>query len=207
MKLLGFQFSNKPNCHAEIDNLINKAAGRTFVICRLDGVKVNKERLKNVYCSIVRSVLEYSGVTYGPMIAQYQKNRPENIQKSCPRSIFRFDKSYSELLEEAGLKTLEERRAIALRKFAEKAAKNNQFKYWFPLNPNRASQRSGIVYLEKHAKSDRLYNSPLFEMRRALNNSEKENCGLFPDKIDLADLYNINLNNNLNLAYWNTNDR
>ena len=67
LKLLGFQFSNKPTCHAQIDNLINRAASRTFVIRRLAGVNVNKDRLKNIYCSIVRSILEYSSVTFGPM--------------------------------------------------------------------------------------------------------------------------------------------
>ena len=135
-------------------------------------------------------MLEYSGVTYGTMITQYQRNRLKNVQKSCLRNIFGFDKSYSDLLEEADLKTLEERRANALRRFAEKASTNSQFSHWFPLNQNRASQRSDKKYQELHAKSNRLYNSPLFEMRRILNNSAKEARGALPDLNDLSDLFN-----------------
>ena len=105
LKLLGFQFSNKPTVHAQVNNLISRAAGRSFVIRRLAGVQVKKERLKNIYCSLVRLTLKYSSITYDPMLAQYERNRMENIQKNCLRSIFGFDKSYEELLEESGLET------------------------------------------------------------------------------------------------------
>ena len=105
------------------------------------------------------------------MLAQYQKNRLENIQKRCLRSIFGHDKTCNELLAESGLETLEDRRTRAVKKFAEKACKNPQFEHWFPKNTNRSSQRTGKTYEELYAKSDRLYFSPLFTMRRLLNDS------------------------------------
>ena len=77
------------------------------------------------------------------MLAKYEKNRLENVQKHCLRCIFGFEKTYEELLEVSGLSSLEERRKISLKKFAERAVKNDQFKGWFPLNSNRSSQRSG----------------------------------------------------------------
>lgn len=52
------------------------------------------------------------------MLAKYQATKLENLQK-----IYRYDKSYEELLTEADLKTLEERREVALLKFAKKTAK------------------------------------------------------------------------------------
>ena len=191
LKLLGFEFGRKPTVHAQIDNLVSRAASRTFVIRRLAGVKVNKTRLKNIYCSIVRSVMEYSCVTYGPMMAQYEKNRLEKIQRNCLRSIYGFNKSYAELLDESGLQTLEERRKRALGRFAVKAAANKQFTNWFPLNDNRFSQRSSNLYKELYAKSDRLYRSPLFEMRRFLNNNEKTSRVSTEDYLDLSNLFNL----------------
>ena len=191
LKLLGFTFSNKPDVHAQVDNLINRAASRAFVVRRLAGIKVDRTRLTRIYTSIVRSVLEYSSVTYGPMITKYDSNRIENIQKHCLRSILGFDKRYEDLLEESGLQTLEARRHNALKKFADKTSRNPQFSEWFQLNPNRSSQRSGKLYQEHHARSERLYNSPLYAMRRILNNTHNESRANNPIYQDLSHLFNL----------------
>ena len=124
---MGFKFSNKPDVHAQVDNLINRAASRAFVIRRLAGIKVDRTRLTRIYTSIVRSVLEYSSVTYGPMITKYDSNRIENIQKHCLRSILGFDKRYEDLLEESDLQTLEARRQSALKKLLKKLQKIRNF--------------------------------------------------------------------------------
>ena len=88
LKLLRFVFNKNPNVHSQIDSLISKAASRSFVIRHLASQTANKNKLKNVYCAIVRSVLEYSSVTYGPMLALYQKNRLESIQKMSEIDIW-----------------------------------------------------------------------------------------------------------------------
>ena len=124
------------------------------------------------------------------MLTRYDSNRLENIQKNCLRTIFGFDKNYEELLKASGLETLENRREKALKKFAAKAVKNPQFSAWSPLNKNRASLRTGKIYEERLAKSDRLYNSPLFKMRRILNDSDHENRQNNPVYLDLSDLFN-----------------
>ena len=90
-------------------------------------------------------------------------------KKGALEHIYGYEKSYEELLIEADLKTLEERREIALLKFARKAAKNPQFVDWFPRNDNRQSKRHAKPYKEMQARSERLYRSPLYAMRRALN--------------------------------------
>ena len=89
-----------------------------FTYCLTDktaGLNVNKEKLKNIYCSIVRSVIEYSSVIYG--LAKYQAKKLEDIQKRCLKTMFGYDKSYEELLQLSNLKTLEERRCDSLIKF------------------------------------------------------------------------------------------
>ena len=125
------------------------------------------------------------------MLAQYQANRLENIQKKCLRSIYGSQLSYAELLSRSGLDTLEDRREKAILKFAQKAASNPQFSHWFPTNTNRSSQRNGKKYEEKFAKSDRLYFSPLYTMRRRLNETpDKERVLDTHDIIDLSYLFN-----------------
>ena len=51
--------------------------------------------------------------------------------------------------------------------FATKAAANPRFD-WFPLRTGR-SGRHGETYKEFPARTDRLFNSPLFYFRRRLN--------------------------------------
>ena len=54
------------------------------------------------------------------MLAKYQSTRLENLQKCCLRAIYGYEKTYTELLQESELKSLEERRDIAVLKFAKK---------------------------------------------------------------------------------------
>ena len=77
--------------------------------------------------------------------------------------------SSDELLQEADLKTLEERRELALLKFARKTQRNPQFVHWFPRNQDRQSERNPKPFKEFQARSDRLYKSPIFTLRRLLN--------------------------------------
>ena len=57
LKLLGFFFGDKPTVHKQVDKIADKAASRSFVIRHLCSINCNK-KLRNVYCSIVRSVIE-----------------------------------------------------------------------------------------------------------------------------------------------------
>ena len=103
------------------------------------------------------------------MLGKYQSKKLEDMQKRCLRTIFGYDKSYEKLLELSGLRTLEERRYDSLIKFARKTAANPQFSHWFTKNTNRKSNRNFKPYKEELARSERLYKSPLFTMRRLLN--------------------------------------
>ena len=100
-----------------------------------------------------------------------QSNRLEQVQKRCLKIIFGYGKTYSNLLEESGLETLSSRRLKALAKFAYKAPKKLNYE---SSNSTRPSQRSGKIYMEKFARTQRLYDSPLYTMRRILNNSQND---------------------------------
>ena len=69
---------------------------------------------------------------------------------------------YKELLEEADLDTLADRRTTALRKFAENCAKSDLYSDRFLKNTTQATMRTrgAKIYKEIFARSDRLYNAP-----------------------------------------------
>ena len=144
--------------------------------------------LRKLYTGMVRSVIGYSSVTYGPMLTKFQDHELENIQKRCLRIMYGYDKSYIDLLRESGLETLKVRRENALPRFVKNAINNPVYSSWFQENQNpRQSQRNPRKYEEKFARSNRLYNSPLYTARRLLNDSSPE----LPEQ-ELAFDHNLN---------------
>ena len=173
LKLLGFVFSEKPDVSAQISNLIKRATKRMFVLRYYSSFMPGKD-LKTLYCSLVRSVLEYSSVTYHSMLTKKQENDLELVQKKCLRCIYGYKKTYNDLLKESGLPPLKTRRETAVAKFIKKTYNNPVYSYWFKPNSNMTSQRCPKLIQEKFAQTDRLYNSPMFAMRHLLTNSPHE---------------------------------
>ena len=189
LKLLGFLFSDNPDVSAQISNLITRAAKRLFVL-RYYSTFMPGNDLKKLYCALVRSVIEYSSVTYHSMLSKKQENDLEMLQKKCLRCIYGYNKSYDELLKESGLEPLKTRRERAFLKFAKNSANNPIYAHWFKLNPNQTSQRCPKIYEERFARTSRLYNSPLFSMRRILNNTpDDDNAPVRQNFMDLAHLF------------------
>lgn len=119
-KLLDFMLSNIPTVHAQVDHVINRATSRSFVLRHLASFGADKQKLCNIYCSTIRSVMEYSSVDFGSMLAKYKKNRLKNIQKKCLQIIYGYGIDYETLLQMSDLEYLESRRENALLKFAKK---------------------------------------------------------------------------------------
>ena len=102
LKLLGFMFSESPDVSLQISNLITRATKRMFVLRYYSRFMPGKN-LKKLYCALVRSVLEYSLVTYHSMLTKKQSNDLELVQNKCLHCIYGYDKSYDDLLKESGL--------------------------------------------------------------------------------------------------------
>ena len=118
LKLLGFTFSEKPDCNRQIYNLIRRATKRIFVLNHYSKFMPGED-LKKLYWALIRSVLEYSGVIYHSQISNYQSNRLEAIQKRCLRMMYGHQKTYGALLKEAELENLKVRREKQFLKFAK----------------------------------------------------------------------------------------
>ena len=146
--------------------------------------------MKKLYCVLVRSILEYSAVTINSQISKYQSNRLEKIQKQCLRIMYGYGKSYTELLQLSGLRPLSERREEQFGRFAVNAAKNPVYAAWFPLNEGRLGTRNRKIYREKIATTDRLYNSPIYSMRRYLNGTPYHDRFNNENYQDLSHMFN-----------------
>ena len=128
--------------------------------------------LVEIYKSSLRPILEFCSVVYHSMVLKEQSEALERLQRRVLRVIYCFEVSMEECFEKSGLETLECRRLKRMRKFAVKAAADENFsKKWFPTweNEHEINLRHKKKYIEFGAKTNRLYNSPLHHMRRLLN--------------------------------------
>ena len=98
--------------------------------------------------------------------------------------MYGYNKPYDQLLVESGLTTLKARREATVMKFVKKCLDNPIYAGWFPRNQNPTSERHPKIYKEEFARTDRLYNSPIFHMRRVLNGTEH----IEPTKTNYLDL-------------------
>ena len=186
LKMLGYTFSTSLSVQPQLDSLMRKANKRFFLLRHYKRSGVPKDKLKEIFCAMNRSILEYSSKVYHSMLNIGQSNELEKIQKRCLRIIYGFEFTYKQLLEKAGFESLKDRRERQFAKFAKKASENDKYKHWFPKNPTERITRKTLVYKEEKATGNRLYNSPIFAMRRLLNNSQSP-----LDNVDLTGLFNM----------------
>lgn len=140
--------------------------------------------MKEIYCAMTRSVLEYSSVVYHSHLNIGQSNELERIQNRSLRAIYGYEHQYEDLLKISGLNMLKDRHIKAFEKFASSTVKNQKYAHWFPLKNMPRVTRSTAQYREDKAIGNRLFNSPIYAMRRCLNNTE------IPEIVDLTGLFN-----------------
>ena len=104
------------------------------------------------------------------MCIRDRSDKIERLQKIALKIIYGFSLTYEELLAKSGLHSLQYRRKEAFKKFAASLASSDRYgNEWFPLKNTARSLRKEKKYEEFYARTDRLYNSPLYKMRRILN--------------------------------------
>ena len=186
LKMLGFYFSTKPSIQLQADRLIRKASKHTFLLSKYKNYGVPIDKLKIIYTSTIRSVLEYSSNTYHSQINRGQANQLERAKKKCIKIIYGYQKSYQELLTLSKLDSMEDRRVKLFDKFTKKTLENPKYQHWFPLKTCIRDTRVIRPYIEERATSVRLYRSPIYAMRRLLN----DKIPVETDPKDLTGLYN-----------------
>ena len=169
MKILGFNFSSDPDMTAQVAAIKAKFRSRTWILRHLGHRGFSKEDLVKVYRSIILPVHDYCSCVYNSSLTLTQASALERLQAQALKSIYGYEHSYQSLLQVTGLKRLQDRRDDRCDAFAKKALLNDRFRAWFPLNYIARPTRNPLTYTEDYARTKRLFNSPLYHMRRRLN--------------------------------------
>ena len=171
LKVLGFVFDDNASVKEHVKCMVKKFNNTVWSVIHLKKAKLEKSKIVRAYCSMMRPVIEYASNVYGPMLTNAEKEKIENCQKRVLRIIYGYQNTYEDLINAANIKTLEERRENMFEKFAIKMSKSERFsRKWLPKRENeRENLRDSKKYIEFYARTDRMYNSPLFKMRRILN--------------------------------------
>ena len=170
---MGFQFGVRPSVCYQVDNLIRKFTKRVWQLVHLKRVGLTTDKLRTVYFTMLRPLLEYSCVVCHSMLTAELSGKLESAQRRALRIIYGFDESYEVILNKNIIEKLQTRRERFVMNFIRKNATNRRFSGdWFPLRQfeeNERQLRERQQYIEFNSRTERLYNSPLFAYRRLLN--------------------------------------
>jgi len=108
-KLLGVVVSADLSWTEHVDYILKKVAKRMYCMHYLVRAGIKETDIIIIYCSIIRSVLEYACPVWHPGLSQKQSEDIERVQKRCLKLIFP-GLSYEEALVISGLEKLETRR-------------------------------------------------------------------------------------------------
>ena len=80
-KLLGVTISQDLTWNKHVDNIVNKAGKRLYMLYQLKRAGITQKDLVNVYVSVKRPVLEYACPVWHTNLRQYLSDNIEVIQK------------------------------------------------------------------------------------------------------------------------------
>ena len=175
LKILGFWFGRKPNVALHVDKLCEGFRKHLWSLRHLRRYGMKSDDLANIYQTTLRPIIEFANVVYGPLLTTEQSGQIEGLQLRVLKIVYGTTVSYEAAMEFSRMDRLSDRRATRITKFAQKSYNNNVWKQrWFPPAPTSDYNiRNPKKLLEEKSTTNRLYNSPLFTMRRILNSNLK----------------------------------
>ena len=177
LKVLGWHFSDKPTVSAHLQVLKRRFRERYWTLRHLKHNGFSESDLVKVYTAVIRPVAEYMLEVFHSMLTDAQEEELERLQTHALKCVYGPGLSGRRMRELAGIPTLRERRIIQCDKFARKCAVSPRFDHWFPERETGRKTRSSEKYKETYARCKRLYNSPVFYMRRRLNGKDGKTYG------------------------------
>ena len=108
-KILGITVRNDLKWNNHVNNITAKASRWIYLLKQLKHAGIDRKSLIQFYCASIRSVLEYACQPFHSSLPAYLSDQIERVQKRVLKFLFP-EVSYSKALEDAGLKTLFQRR-------------------------------------------------------------------------------------------------
>ena len=115
VQLLGVTITQGLKWNTHVENIVQKAAKRNYLLKQLKPAVVDPRSLIRFYCSCIRSVLKYACQAFHTSLPHYLSDYIEHIEKRALRIIYQ-DSSYTGNLERADLDILNERRTMLCEK-------------------------------------------------------------------------------------------
>ena len=117
-KLLGVYISEDLSWNVHIEHIVKKANKRLYALRTLKKSGITTMQLVQVYCSIVRSVLEYACPVWAAL-PKYLDDAIESVQKRALRIVLP-NCHYDDVLIQSGITTLSQRREEACTNFIKR---------------------------------------------------------------------------------------
>ena len=138
----------------------------------------NKDHLKHIYKTFVRSTLEFSSTVWHHSLTLADRQDLERIQKAALKVILRGEyENYEQALDVLGLDSLNQRRESMALKFAKNSLNNPQFSKLFPLRrvKHEMVARNREKYKVSSSNTLRYKESAAPSLQRLLNKENQEN--------------------------------
>ena len=134
VKLLGVVISNDLKWHKNTIYLAKKANKKMRMLHIAAKFTKNREHLKHIYKTFVRSNLEFSSTVWHSSLTQTDRQDLERIQKAAVKIILRSDyTNYEQALNILNIESLDQRRETMALKFAKNSLNDKHFSKLFPL--------------------------------------------------------------------------
>ena len=160
-KVLGATISNDLKWHDHVDTITSKAARRLYLSSQLKRAGISPDDLLAFYCSVIRSVLEFSCQLFHRSLPKYLSDDIERIHMRAMR-IISPSLSYCEAVDKAEIPTLSERRESLSIKLFKDIVSNEHHKL-ANLLPSMASSHA------RRLSNNRRYNTPVCRTDRFMN--------------------------------------
>ena len=108
-KMLGVTIWNNLTWSKHVDNIVNKAGKRVYMLYQLKRAGISQLDLVKIYVSVIRPVLEYACPVWSTNLPKYLLDAIEMIQKHVLRSIYP-GLHYDDILVLVSLQSLKKRR-------------------------------------------------------------------------------------------------
>ena len=117
VKLLGVTITQDLKWNTHVENIVQKAAKRIYLLKQLKRADLDPKSVIRLYCSCIRSVLEYACHAFHTSSPQYLSDDIEHIQRRASRIIY-------QALSYTDLETLYERRTMLCKKLFSNIVSN-----------------------------------------------------------------------------------
>ena len=177
VKLLGVVITSDLKWHRNTDYLTKKANKKMRMLHLAAKYTRNKDHLKHIYKTFVRSTLEFSSTVWHSSLTLADRQDLERVQKAALRVILQGEyDSYEQALGLLNLESLNQRRESMALKFAKNGLNNPQFSKLFPLRKIKHGMiaRNSEKYCVNRSNTLRYKESSVPFLQRLLNKDSFE---------------------------------